>query len=465
VLQAETAAEVGQAVGEGAVQEEGAGTVAETGVAVGRDAAGRTAQEAQENPGEFAGAVGAGLLLGGAGAASSGTAASGLRAAIRAEVDPRVGPFGTTAETQVFRGLRDRVRGDDDTDTGGLTPDDDSGLGSGGSGQILDAETVDAGRGVSDPSIATRVRGEAGRQAAEIRETIAAFNERIGGTDRGQLQLGGQRPDTDGRDGGGGGSPSSFDSFDSDRRDDILAGSPRDRISDDIADRTQAQRRQFSGDVDQPFTERGGGTRTPADRATMDPRGSQDSGPVADAVARRREAEQRFDRRGDGRRDGDATGVGAVLGALGGAGLGAGLFGSPGSDTAPGLTDRPRFDVGGRPDVDSTPDVDVFTGFDIGQDLGGDADTGRDLDPDTDLPDPDLIDRTDTDPTDPTPRDRRDFDSGDDRRRDRDPRIELEDDTRSDDETALFGSASADALIDSGILSGRDAASDLFGSR
>jgi hypothetical protein len=238
-------------------------------------------------------------------------------------------------------------------------------------------------------------------------------------------------------------------------------------MSDEIADRTQAQRRQFSGDVEQPFTERGDGTRTPADRATFDPDADSDSGPVAEAVARRQDAEQRFDRRGDGRRDGDATDVGAVLGALGG-GVGAGLLGTPGSDTAPGLLDRPRFDVGGRPDVDTTPDVDVFTDFDFGQDIGSDTDTGGDLDTDTDtdLPDPDLTDPVRDPPTD-TPRDPPRDTPGDpptDRTRDPPRPFDPEDDS-SGDEAALFGTASADELIDSGLLSGSDAAADLFGDR
>jgi hypothetical protein len=453
------------------VQEEGVGTVAETGVAVGRDAAARTAAEAQANPGEFAGAVGAGLLVGGAGAASAGSAASGLRAGLRAEVDPRVGPFGTTAETQVVRGLRDRVRGDDGTDTGGLTPDDDSGLGSGGSGQLLDAETVDAGRGVSDPSIATRLRADAERAgrsiAGDINDRLDEFRDRAGGTDRGQLQLGGQRPDTDSGDGGGG-SPSSFDSFDGDRRDDILAGSPRDRISDDIADRTQTQRRQFSGDFDQPFTERGGGTRTPADRATMDPRGSQDSGPVADAVARRREAEQRFDQRGSDTPAGGSTAPGLALGTLGVSGAAAGLFGGD-TGQGPGLRDRTDFGADVGPNVDSTPDVDVFTGFDFGQDIGSDSDTDLDSVPDTDIPTTDLTDPPRDIPNDP-PRDPpRDTpgdppgDPPDDPPRDPPTPFDPPEDEADTDEAIGFGTRTDDDLIDSGILSGSEAAETLFG--
>jgi hypothetical protein len=462
VTQTETAVEVAtNAPSE--IRAEGAGDVGETGVAVGRDIATRTAREAAENPAEFGGGVAAGLLVG-AGAGARGTGSLGD--AVRAELDPRVGPFGTTAETRVFRGLRDRVRGDD-TDTGGLTPDDDTGLGSGGSGQLLDADTVDAERGVSDPSVATRVRGDAERQAAEIRDTIGAFNQRVrertAGTDRGQAQLTGLTPESD-RDTGGG-SVQPFDDFDGTRRDDILEGSPRDRMSDDIAERTRAQRRQFGGDFEQPFDERGGGTRTPADRATFDPDADTGSGPVADAVARRQDAEQRFDRRASDTREGDAT-TAEVLGGAFSGGLSAGLLGTPGSDTAPGLLDRPRFDVGGRPDVDATPDSDVFTDFDFGQDIGGDTDTGGDLDTDTDLTDPDLTEPVRDPPTD-TPRDPPRDPPGDpptDRTRDPPRPFDPEDDT-GDDDAALFATATADELIDSGLLSGSEAAADLFGGR
>jgi hypothetical protein len=241
-------------------------------------------------------------------------------------------------------------------------------------------------------------------------------------------------------------------------------------MSDEIADRTQAQRRQFSGDVEQPFTERGSGTRTPADRATRDPEGDQDAGPVAEAVARRQDAEQRFDRRGDGRRDGDATAARLGLGTVGTLGLAGELFGGD-SEQPGGLLDRPQFDVGTGADTDATPDIDVFTDFDFGQDIGGDTDTRGDTDTDTgqdtpvDIPTTDLTDPPETDrPRDPG----RDTPNDPPSDPPRDPPTDVpfeEEDENDDDGFLLFGTRSRDDTVDSGLQSGADAFEDLFGGR
>jgi hypothetical protein len=66
----------------------------------------------RENPLKFATAstIGlAGAAAGGASAARSAGAAGGLKAALKAEVDPRIGAFGTTAETKLTRRIRNAV--------------------------------------------------------------------------------------------------------------------------------------------------------------------------------------------------------------------------------------------------------------------------------------------------------------------------------------------------------------------
>ena len=139
LAETETVAEAGQSlVVDDQLEDFGAGEVAETATAQGRDRAEQTAAAARQNPAGFAGGISAGLLAGGAGVAAGGGAASGLRAGLRAEVDPRIGPFGTTIETRAARGVRDfldddrgqaqllpesRDRGTD-TDAGTVTDDD-----------------------------------------------------------------------------------------------------------------------------------------------------------------------------------------------------------------------------------------------------------------------------------------------------------------------------------------------------
>lgn len=88
------------------------GETGETAVAAADTGVANLERAARKNPAGLAGALTPALIGGGAtavSAARAGRSAGGLSAAVRAELDPRVGPFGTTLETQAFRGLRDRV--------------------------------------------------------------------------------------------------------------------------------------------------------------------------------------------------------------------------------------------------------------------------------------------------------------------------------------------------------------------
>jgi hypothetical protein len=132
--EAETAAEAGQSLLDDDLFEDfGADTVGETAVAQGRDRAEQTVGAIRENPAGFAGAVTAGAVVGAGGLSRGSTGTLGQ--AVRAEVDPRIGPFGETLESQAFsRFLSDdrgqaqllpesRDRGDD----AGTGTDDDLG--------------------------------------------------------------------------------------------------------------------------------------------------------------------------------------------------------------------------------------------------------------------------------------------------------------------------------------------------
>lgn len=88
------------------------GETGETAVAAADQFGEDLARAADENPYGLAGALTPALVGGGAtavSAARAGKSAAGLSAAVRAELDPRVGPFGTTLETKAVRGIRDRV--------------------------------------------------------------------------------------------------------------------------------------------------------------------------------------------------------------------------------------------------------------------------------------------------------------------------------------------------------------------
>jgi len=138
-LQAETAAEVGQSSPDIVTSYE-VGEIAETSAAVGRDTAAETAAQASSNPAEFAGGVTAGAALG-AGALSRGST-GGIGTAIRTELDPRIGPFGTTIETRGVRGVRSFL--DDDRGQAQLAgrsrPRDPEGSGGGDADAVSDSD-------------------------------------------------------------------------------------------------------------------------------------------------------------------------------------------------------------------------------------------------------------------------------------------------------------------------------------
>ena len=131
-----------------------------------------------------------------------------------------------------------------------------SDVGTGGADQILDADTVDQARGVTGPSRRSRVRGEASRRLDQLDEMLP------GGSDRGQLQVGGQGRGTGRGRGGSGGER--FRDFDGE-----------DRVSDNLvqqslnrqqrAERSAVDRGDFEASPD-PF---GPGTR----RGTITERG------------------------------------------------------------------------------------------------------------------------------------------------------------------------------------------------
>ncbi len=134
-----------------------------------------------------------------------------------------------------------------------------SDVGTGGVDQILDADTVDAARGVTGPSRRSRLRGEASRRLDQLDEMLP------GGSDRGQLQFGGQGRGT-GRGRGGGETPDAPRDFD--RGD--------DRVSDNLVQQSlNRQQRAERGAVDRGDFEgaqdplAGGGTR----RGTISERG------------------------------------------------------------------------------------------------------------------------------------------------------------------------------------------------
>jgi hypothetical protein len=204
--QAETVAETAQSA-PGIVDDFSAGEIGETAVATGRDRAIETATRARNNPAEFAGGVAAGAVLG-AGALSRGRTGT-LRDAVRAEVDPRIGPFGTTAETNAARAVRnflddDRGQADPagafgrDGGDGGLDPELEEALTnfeeSGGTG--LPGDPADVRRAEEQPrdDIAAadpiqRRRGRARREDADADTTTGTLglDERPTGGDQDPL--------------------------------------------------------------------------------------------------------------------------------------------------------------------------------------------------------------------------------------------------------------------------------------
>ncbi|MFD1687603.1 hypothetical protein [Halobellus litoreus] len=413
VLQGETAAEVAQST-PGIAQDFSGGEIAETTTAVARDRAAETAAAASANPAEFAGAVTAGALAGGAGAASTGGIGSGLRAAARAEVDPRIGPLGTTVETRLGRGVRDFL-GDD---RGQLQMGRSRGRESGGS----DAETaeVDADEDLG-PDLDPFERSD-----RRLYDPTREFDDDVGGM---------ADPDIDARSSS---NPSSDD----------IGGGVSGQGNPQMAPGVEAE----------SFSERGFGD---VDGTSVDPN-------PTDTL-------DRFDRLSPGV-DAGVGGLFGSPGATPttGADVG-GALGGPDTFDATGTTADVGADTRGGVDLDTGFNVDTGSPTDTGTDAPTDTrtDTGGDLDqpdpfdvgtdidprdtPDTDTPDPTDTDLYDPDPYDPDRYDPDPFDPG----RDRDPRIEG-DEEPDDDEFTLFGTRSDDRLVDSGILGGEAAIEETF---
>lgn len=209
------------------------------------------------------------------------------------------------------------VRGSPDVDgagSGAAVRTGRSDVGTGGVDTILDADTVDSIRGTSGPSRRSRLRGEASRRLDDLDEMLP------GGSDRGQLQAGGQGRGT-GRDGGGSGgetpaAPRDFDggrdptrppdaggSFE-DVRDDALT-----QLQDDLGSRGQ---RPDAGDFEpSPDALAGPGTRRGTITESGDVELTRSSGGIAteSAGASGAGATSRFSSTGGG-----AAGVGSLSG-------------------------------------------------------------------------------------------------------------------------------------------------------
>ena len=366
------------------VREEGAGDVGETLTALGRREGVQTVRRFESDPVRAS----SGLALDVAGGAVAAGRVPDTRD-LKAEVDPRIGMFGETIESRAL-GLRSDGADSDagvDVDRSQTVGDQVSGLPTERPGG-LSAEVVDEARGVSGPSRTSRVRGQLERGIDRVRERFQAERERVSVDTRVGAGVGGieVRRETDTAPD----SPSDF----SPSRDEVLAGSPRDRIGNDIADRQQAARQQFAGDFE--------GAPSPfgRDGATFDP--------TADADSRRRAAERRFaeqdtgtDLDGDGRRAFAPDVRGGVAG-----GLLAGAFGRAEQAQQSTVTnDVSDFDTGRVDRVDVTTGVDTVgdvrggggldqragtrldqnTRIDTSQDIRQSLDTRQDIDTRRDL--------------------------------------------------------------------------------
>jgi len=377
----ETGAEVAQST-PGVVDDFDLDEIGETATAVGRDRAAAAAAEARANPGETAGRVGAGVLLGGAGvAASGGSVGSGLRAGLGAELDPRVGPLGTTFETRAARGVRDFL--DDDRGQAQLVGRSRGRESGGRGGEDTDAD--------ADDDLGPDV-GPFDRSDARLFDPSRDFDDDVGGMQD---------------------APDPVDPADAESRQDIGAG---------IGGRGEPG---IVGSDAETFSERGFGD-VEGTELDPDPTSTLDGG---------------FSAAGAG-----TGGLFGVPGQDDAAGTGAdGLLGAPGDLDSTGATPGVDADTRGGVDLDTgfTPGSDTGTDTDGGtdtdtrqdtrQDSGGrellrlDADTridARDVDADTTTRDPIERDprdpqRRDPDPLDFDPPDRRDRDLERERERER----------------------------------------------
>lgn len=316
-----------------------------------------TARAVQENPT----AVGAQLVGGaalGAGAVRGAQRVAGPRTAeaVGFAVDPT-----ESVTRSLIRGSPDSP----DAPTARSQVSDD--VGTQGTGTLLQEGDIPSQRPGNDE------RGLVGDIERQLRE--------FAGDESGQLQVGRQRqrqePDT-------GDTPIS--------RDEILGGSTRDRIGDDVTRRAQQQRRQAQGTFERQATDPGASRRTTQDQegrlreAQRREARVDDSGPSGDSrSAARTQAEAGVAGALDRLADAEAaqTGIGVGVGAESDAGT------QPLSQTGLDVGVRPLSSPGTRPESRQTPGVTRTTGT-----------PGRTGTP-TDTPDP--TGRT-GDPTDGTTR-------------------------------------------------------------
>lgn len=192
------------------------------------------------------------------------------------------------------------------SDSGTSAPSGTGQLGSGGTGSLLDADALDAGRG---PSTSSRVRGELSRSDTlnRIRDSINEFRSDTSA----QLEFAQQRD----RGGGSSGSSSPPDApqdFDPSRSE-VLGGSPRDQLSRDITGRARTQRQQNRGTFDGVQQSEPGRTRAEPEGARQRRQQAQRQEATQEPRAPDRSETARRVGEQVGARAGAAVGVGGLL--------------------------------------------------------------------------------------------------------------------------------------------------------
>jgi len=236
---------------------------------------------------------------------------------------------------------------------------------------VLEEIDVDAERGISSPSTASRVRGEVGRTVDDVRERVSGIVDG-GDTDRAQLQIGSQgrgTGETDFGDAPDRTRPADAGGTFEDVRDDALT-----QIQDDLGGRAS---RPDPGDFErapQPFRDRGGDTidadaGVQLERSTTTP--DLDVGSVEDASG--------FGVAGTA----SATGLGVLSGVndptdIAGteAVTGAQSRADSRSDSDAGAFGRLGVLAGVNDPTQIAPSSDTETGTDIGTELGTDTAAG-----------------------------------------------------------------------------------------
>lgn len=222
---------------------------------VATDYAEQTIETAQHRPGLLAGQFAAGFGVGGAvsrGIAGTRlmTGRTGQAISTASRLDP--GANAIRLGKRGISGVRSRAGSGSGSGSAGTIAGRTS-PGTGGTGSLFDADSVDAARGVTGPSRTARIRGRIERSgvADQIRSFRSDVQTFLDDT-RAQQNLLSRGESRRGSDGDG-----QLDVDESDvpsdyepSRDDILEGSPRDRISDDITERAQTDVRGAAGDFE-----------------------------------------------------------------------------------------------------------------------------------------------------------------------------------------------------------------------